>query len=377
MLSYILPFIALIVVVVFIHEYGHYYFAKRFGVGVTDFSIGFGKEIFGWNDKSGTRWKVCVVPLGGYVKFFGDRNVYSQADNEKIIKEYSKEDQNKLFVLKPLYQRALIVFGGPLANFLLAILIFFSVYSFVGKDFTPAVINEVQKDSPAMVAGLKDNDIVVSIDGNKVKSIMDVSKYIMMSTDEIINFTVNRYDQDITFRVKPNIVDGEDNLGNKISKRMVGIKLGAYNNEVNHVKLGPTKALFYAVNEVYYVSTSSLKYIGSMITGNGDTSQLGGPIRIAKISGQVAEFGILPFISLMAYISISLGLINLFPIPMLDGGHLMFYAIEKVLGRPLSQKTQEGFFRIGMFLLLSLMFFTTFNDLKDVGLFKFFNNYIS
>ena len=377
MLSYILPFIVLIVIVVFIHEYGHYYFAKRFGVGVTDFSIGFGKEMFGWNDKSGTRWKVCLIPLGGYVKFFGDRNVYSQADNEKIIKEYSKEDQDKLFVLKPLYQRALIVFGGPLANFLLAILIFFSVYTFAGKDFTPAVINEVQKNSPAMVAGLKDNDIVVSIDGNEVKSIMEVSKYIMMSTDEFINFTVNRYDQDLTFRVKPNIVEGEDNLGNKINKRMVGIKLGAYNNEVNHVKLGPAKALFYAVNEVYYVSTSSLKYIGSMIAGNGDTSQLGGPIRIAKISGQVAEFGILPFISLMAYISISLGLINLFPIPMLDGGHLMFYGIEKVLGRPLSQKTQEGFFRIGMFLLLSLMFFTTFNDLKDVGLFKFFNNYIS
>ena len=377
MLSYILPFIALIVVVVFIHEYGHYYFAKRFGVGVTDFSIGFGKEIFGWNDKSGTRWKICAIPLGGYVKFFGDRNVYSQADNEKIIKEYSQEDQDKLFVLKPLYQRALIVFGGPLANFLLAILIFFSVYTFAGKDFTPAVINEVQKDSPAMIAGLKDNDIVVSIDGNKVKSIMEVSKFIMMSTDEFINFTVNRYDQDLTFKVKPNIVEGEDNLGNKISKRMVGIKLGAYNNEVNHVKLGPAKALFYAVNEVYYVSVSSLKYIGSMITGSGDSSQLGGPIRIAKISGQVAEFGILPFISLMAYISISLGLINLFPIPMLDGGHLMFYGIEKVLGRPLSQKTQEGFFRIGLFLLLSLMFFTTFNDLKDVGLFKFFNSYIS
>ena len=377
MLSYILPFIVLIVVVVFIHEYGHYYFAKRFGVGVTDFSIGFGKEIFGWNDKSGTRWKVCVIPLGGYVKFFGDRNVYSQADNEKIIKEYSKQDRDKLFVLKPLYQRALIVFGGPLANFLLAILIFFSVYTFTGKDFTPAVINEVQKDSPAMIAGLKDNDIIVSIDGNEVTSIMEVSKFIMMSTDEFINLIVNRYDQDLTFRVKPNIVEGEDNLGNKISKRMVGIKLGAYNNEVNHVKLGPTKALFYAINEVYYVSTSSLKYIGSMIVGNGDASQLGGPIRIAKISGQVAEFGILPFISLMAYISISLGLINLFPIPMLDGGHLMFYGIEKVLGRPLSQKTQEGFFRIGMFLLLSLMFFTTFNDLKDVGLFKFFNNYIS
>ena len=377
MLNYIIPFFVLILVVVFIHEYGHYYFAKRFRVGVTDFSIGFGKEMFGWNDKSGTRWKICMIPLGGYVKFFGDRNVYSQADNEKIIKEYSKEDQKKLFVLKPLYQRALIVFGGPLANFLLAIIIFFSIYTFAGKDFTPAIINEVQKNSPAMVAGLKDNDIVVSIDGNKVKSIMEVSKFIMMSTDEFINFTVNRYDQELIFKVKPKIVEGEDSLGNKVNKRMVGIKLGAYNNVVNHVKLGPVKALFYAVNEVYYVSVSSLKYIGSMIRGSGDSSQLGGPIRIAKISGQVAEFGILPFISLMAYISISLGLINLFPIPMLDGGHLMFYGIEKVLGRPLSQKVQEGFFRIGLFLLLSLMFFTTFNDLKDVGLFKFFNNYIS
>ena len=377
MLNYIIPFFVLILVVVFIHEYGHYYFAKRYGVGVTDFSIGFGKEMFGWNDKSGTRWKICTIPLGGYVKFFGDRNVYSQADNEKIIKEYSKEDQKKLFVLKPLYQRALIVFGGPLANFLLAILIFFSVYTFAGKDFTPAIINEVQKNSPAMVAGLKDNDIVVSIDGNKVKSIMEVSKFIMMSTNEFINFTVNRNDQELSFKVKPIIAKGEDSLGNKVNKRMVGIKLGAYNNVVNHVKLGPIKALFYAVNEVYYVSVSSLKYIGSMIRGSGDSSQLGGPIRIAKISGQVAEFGILPFISLMAYISISLGLINLFPIPMLDGGHLMFYGIEKVLGRPLSQKVQEGFFRIGLFLLLSLMFFTTFNDLKDVGLFKFFNNFIS
>jgi regulator of sigma E protease len=151
---------------------------------------------------------------------------------------------------------------------------------------------------------------------------------------------------------------------------MVGIKLGAYNNEVNHVKLGPAKALYHAANEVYYVSASSLKYIGEMILGKADTSQLGGPIRIAKISGQVATFGILAFISMMAYISISLGLINLFPIPMLDGGHLMFYAFEKVLGRPLSQKTQEGFFRIGLFLLLSLMFFTTFNDLKDIGLLR-------
>ena len=370
MLTYILPFIILILVVVFIHEYGHYYFARKYGVGVTDFSIGFGKEIFGWNDKSGTRWKICWIPLGGYVKFFGDRNVFSQADQEKLIKKYSKEDRDKLFVLKPLYQRVLIVFGGPLANFLLAIVIFFSIYTFIGKDFTPAVINEVQKDSPAMTGGLKQNDIILEIDGNKVKSIMDVSKYITMSTADIVDFKVKRSYDELILKIKPNIVPSEDNLGNKMNKRMVGIKLGAYNNEINHVKLGPAQAIYHATNEVYYVSISSLKYLGGMIVGKADTSQLGGPIRIAKISGQVAEFGILAFISMMAYISISLGLVNLFPIPMLDGGHLMFYAFEKVLGRPLSQKTQEGFFRIGMFVLLSLMFFTTFNDLKDLGLFK-------
>ncbi|MFL2851746.1 MAG: RIP metalloprotease RseP [Candidatus Pelagibacter sp.] len=370
MLSYIIPFIFLILVVVFIHEYGHYYFAKKYGVGVTDFSIGFGQEIFGWNDKSGTRWKICWIPLGGYVKFYGDRNVFSQADQEKIIKKYNEEDRKKLFVLKPLYQRVLIVFGGPLANFLLALVIFFSIYTFVGKDFTPAVINEVQKDSPAMVSGLKQNDIILEIDGNKVKSILEVSKYIMMSTDEIIDFKVKRSYNELLLKVKPKIVLGEDNLGNKVNKRIVGIKLGIYNNEVNHIKLGPAQSIYYAAHEVYYVSISSLKYIGAMIFGKADTSQLGGPIRIAKISGQVAEFGALAFISMMAYISISLGLVNLFPIPMLDGGHLMFYAFEKVLGRPLSQKTQEGFFRIGLFLLLSLMFFTTFNDLKDLGLFK-------
>tara|TARA_Y100001970_G_scaffold244575_1_gene310871 strand:- start:359 stop:1468 length:1110 start_codon:yes stop_codon:yes gene_type:complete len=369
MFSFIIPFIILILVVVFIHEYGHYYFAKRYGVGVTDFSIGFGREIFGWNDKSGTRWKICWIPLGGYVKFFGDRNVFSQSDQEELLKKYNKDDQEKLFVTKPLYQRSLIVFGGPLANFILAVIIFSFIYMFSGKDFTPALINEVQKDSPAEIAGMKSNDIILEIDNNKVESILDVSKFITMSTSEFIQFKLSRHDQELILKVKPNIVEGEDNLGNKMKRRMIGIKLSAYNNKINHIKLGPGQALIQSINEVYFVTLSSLKYLGSMITGSGDSSQLGGPIRIAKISGQVAEFGLIPFISMMAYISISLGLINLFPIPLLDGGHLMFYAFEKLLGRPLSKNTQEGFFRIGMFLLISLMFFATFNDLKDLGLF--------
>ena len=369
MLNSILPFIVLILVVVFIHEYGHYYIAKKYGVMVTDFSIGFGKELFGWNDKLGTRWKICWIPLGGYVKFFGDRNVFSQSDQEEIIKKYSEEERKKLFILKPLYQRSLIVAAGPIANFILAVVIFLFIYMFVGKDFTPAVINEVQKDSPAEVAGLMKNDVILEIDGTEVKSILDVSKLITMSTSDFIDFKVSRYDQDVLLKVKPNIVETEDNLGNKINKRIIGIMLGPYNNKINHVKLGPAKALYYSLNEVYFVTISSLKYLGSMLTGSGDSSQLGGPIRIAKITGQVAAFGIVPFLSIMAYISISLGLINLFPIPLLDGGHLMFYGFEKILGRPLSQKTQEGFFRIGMFLLLFIMFFATYNDLKDLGLF--------
>ena len=369
MFNFILPFIILILVVVFIHEYGHYYFAKKYGVKVTDFSIGFGKEIFGWNDKSGTRWKICWIPLGGYVKFFGDRNVFSQSDQDELLKKYNEEDREKLFVLKPLYQRSLIVAAGPIANFILAIVIFSFIYMFIGKDFTPAVIDEVVIDSPAYNAGLNKNDIILEIDNSEIKSIFDVSKLIAMSTSEFIEFKVSRYDQDVSIKVKPNFVQAEDNFGNKINKRMVGIKLIPYNNEINHIKLGPAQAIYHSLNEVLFVSVSSLKYFGSMLMGSGDSSQLGGPIRIAKITGQVAEFGIVPFLSIMAYISISLGLINLFPIPLLDGGHLMFYGFEKILGRPLTQKTQEGFFRIGIFLLLSLMFFATFNDLKDLGLF--------
>ena len=368
-MNYLIPFIILITIVVFIHEYGHYYFAKKYGVGITDFSIGFGKEIFGWNDKMGTRWKICWIPLGGYVKFFGDRNVFSQSEQQNIINKYNEEERKKLFILKPLYQRSIIVAAGPLANFVLAILIFIIINLFVGKDMTPAVINEVQKDSPAFVAGLKKDDKILFIDDNKVESILEVSTFINTSTSEIIKFVVLRKNQEISMNIKPNLVDGKDSLGNSVKKRIIGIKLSPMNNEFNKQPLGPSKAVYYSLKEVWFVTVTSLKYLGKMITGPADTSQLGGPIRIAKITGQVAEYGIIPFFSIMAYISISLGLINLFPIPMLDGGHLMFYFFEKVLGRPLSQKTQEGFFRIGLFLLISLMFFVTFNDLKEVGLF--------
>jgi regulator of sigma E protease len=368
-MNYLIPFLILIMIVVFVHEYGHYYFAKRYGVGITDFSIGFGREIFGWNDKSGTRWKICWIPLGGYVKFFGDRNVFSQTEQQEVVDKYSEEDKNKLFILKPLYQRSLIVAAGPLANFVLAILIFTMINLFVGKDMTPAIIAEVQKDSPAFVSGFKKNDKILLIDNKKVESILQVSTFINTSTSEIIEFKILRNDQEFFLSVKPNLVLSEDALGNSVKKRMIGIKLSLLNNEFQRQPLGPSKAIYYSIKEVWFVTVTSLNYLGKIIIGSGDSSQLGGPIKIAKITGQVAEHGIIPFLSIMAYISISLGMINLFPIPMLDGGHLMFYFFEKVLGRPLSQKIQEGFFRIGLLLLFSLMFFVTFNDLKDLGLF--------
>ncbi len=369
LVSFIIPFIVLLTVVVFIHEYGHYYYAKKFGVGVTDFSIGFGREIFGFNDKSGTRWKFCAIPLGGYVKFFGDRNVFSQAEQNELLKKYNKEDQKKLFVVKPLYQRSLIVAAGPFANFLLAIFIFAFIYMFAGKDFTPAQIQEVQLESPAFTAGIKTGDIIKSINKKEVNSIMEVSAFINSSLSKIITIDVLRSDKQLTFNVEPKVIKSEDSLGNITNKKVIGIKIAPINNEINRQRLGPATALVYAVKETWFVISASWNFVISMFQGTGDTTQLGGPIKIAKITGQVAKLGFVAFLSIMAYISISLGFINLLPIPMLDGGHLMFYAFEKVLGRPLTQKTQEGFFRIGLFLLLSLMFFTTFNDLKDLGLF--------
>ena len=368
-LNFIIPFIVLLTVVVFIHEYGHYYFARRFGVGVTDFSIGFGKEIFGFNDKFGTRWKFCAIPLGGYVKFFGDRNVFSQSEQEQLLKQYNKEDQKKLFVTKPLYQRSLIVAAGPFANFLLAIFIFTLIYIFVGKDFTPAQIQEVQIDSPAYEAGIKKDDIILSINNNKVQSFLDVSTYINASSKDLIDINILRNNNELLLQVKPKKTEGKDSLGNTVNKKIIGIKISPLNDELNRQRLGPATAIFFAVKETWFVTKTSLEFIFSMFKGKGDTTQLGGPIKIAKITGQVAQHGLIAFLSITAYISISLGFINLFPIPMLDGGHLMFYAFEKVLGRPLKQKTQEGFFRIGLFLLFSLMFFTTFNDLKNIGLF--------
>jgi len=377
MLTYIIPFLILLTIVVFVHEYGHYYFARKYGVGVTTFSIGMGNELFGYTDKHGTRWRFSVIPIGGYVKFFGDHNIFSDFNRQELREKYNEEDQKKLLAFKPLYQRNLILLGGPLANFILAFVIFLSVFIFVGKDFTPAMIAEVQKESPAEVYGLKKNDVFLSIDENKVESLLDVSKFISLSSGDFIEFVVLRNNEEYTLKVKPNLVETKDDFGNPFKKRMVGIQIGPNNNSINHVKLGPTKAAYYSAKEIIFVSQKTLSMVWGYIQkiwgkGYGDLRQLGGPIKIAQISGDVAKMGLLPFILIIAYISISLGLFNLFPIPLLDGGHIALNTIEGLRGKEFNKKTLETTFRIGIVVIGSLMAFTIINDIS--GYFnRFFN----
>ena len=265
-MNYLIPFLILITVVVFIHEYGHYYFAKKFGVGITDFSIGFGREIFGWNDNSGTRWKICWLPWGGYVKFFGDRNVFSQAEQNELIDKYNESDRKKLFILKPLYQRSLIVFAGPLANFILAVLIFAIINFFVGKDVTPAIVIDVENDSPAFTSGILKNDKILTLDNKKIESILQVSTFINTSTSELIEFVVLRNNSEITLFIKPNLIDTKDAFGNSVKKKIVGIRLAPLNGEFKKQPLGVIQSLFHSINEVWFVSITSLKYSGCFVS---------------------------------------------------------------------------------------------------------------
>ena len=365
-MTYILSFIILISIVVFVHEYGHYYYAKKFGVGVTDFSIGFGKEIFGFNDKHGTRWKLCLIPLGGYVKFYGDTNASSVPNSDDQRDDLEK---SKLLNYKPLHQRAIIVSAGPIANFVLAIVIFAVIFLTVGKDKSIPIISSVVENSPAQRAGLQSNDQITFVNNKKINSINEVAKFITLSDSDVVKIEVLRQNKPLAFSIKTETKSVKDNFGNNIKRKMIGIKISPLKNKFTREKLGPVKSIYFAFLETYNTIAITLSYIGKIITGSESADQLGGPIKIAQVSGQVAEHGLIPFLSIMAYISISLGLINLFPIPLLDGGHLFFYFIEFIRGKPLSGKVQLIFYKFGIFVLFSLMFFATFNDLKSLGLF--------
>jgi len=361
-LSYLLPFLFVLTVVVFVHELGHFLVARWCGVAVKVFSIGFGPEIFGFYDRQGTRWRVSWIPLGGYVKFIDDENVAS-ASGRKAFEALPEADRKRSFQGKSLGQRAAIVAAGPIANFLLAIFIFTVIFSVFGERITAAKVDAVNPGSAAEQAGFMPGDRVVSIDGTEITNFSAMQRIVAMSPDHELHFVVDRGGALIDLTATPERKEITDRFGNTMRIGLLGIQRSASPDDWTLERHNPFTAFGMAVNECYFVISRSLGYLYDVITGREAADQLGGPLRIAQVSGQVATAGFVALLNLAAIISVSIGLINLFPIPMLDGGHLLFYGIEAVRGKPLSESTQEIGFRIGLAFVLMLMIFATWNDL--------------
>lgn len=360
--SFALPFLFVLTVVVFIHEMGHFLVARWCGVKVKAFSIGFGKEIFGFNDKHGTRWRLAWIPLGGYVKFMDDENAASVPSTEAIAR-MSPEDRAGSFHAKPVWQRSAIVAAGPIANFLLAILIFAIWFSVFGVFSTEPRIDEVVADSPAAESGFKAGDLILSIDGTKIEGFEKVQQIVATSIGRQLSVVVDRAGETKTLTVTPRLIEQVDETGQKNEHVVIGIKRLPTSTGVQKYQPGPGEALVLGVKQTGFIVTSTLGWVRDVILGHHTLNQLGGPARIADIAGKVAKKSKLDVIYLIGFISVSVGLINLFPIPLLDGGHLMFYAVEAVRRRPLSLRTQEIGFRIGFALVMMLMILATFNDL--------------
>jgi len=362
----ILSFLLVFTVLVFFHELGHYLIARLNGVRVSTFSIGFGRELFGWTDRTGTRWKVSMIPLGGYVKFFGDMGPTSGQAEEA---DYSEDEKKVTFHHKRLGQRAAIVAAGPLANFVLAIIIFSFLFVFLGRPVTPAYVEEVFPDTPAAAAGLEPGDLVLSIDNKEVKRFEDLQQIIRMHPEEEMTLIVQRGTDRLSLSVTPSLKELTDDFGNV---QRIGL-LGVSTTAAEYEPLSPGRAVVQAVDETFNVISLTFKSLGQMVAGKRSAEELGGPIRIAQMSGQVAQQGFSALVSFTAILSINLGLINLFPIPVLDGGHLLFYAFEAVLGRPLSPRAQEYGLRFGLALVMMLMVFATWNDLSALIFSKLFS----
>lgn len=356
-----LAFLFVLTVVIFVHELGHFLVARWCGVRVKTFSIGFGKEIFGFNDRYDTRWRLAWIPLGGYVKFMDDENGASVPSRE-ALQRMSPAERDGAFQTKPLASRAAIVAAGPIANFLLAILVFAVTFTFVGVNVTAPRVDELVPDGAAARAGFKAGDIIVSIEGQKVEAFADMQRIVSASADQELNFELDRGGVLLNLKATPERREISDRFGNKLKVGVIGIKRNATQQEWQFKQYGPVEAVGLAVKESYYIVSRTLGYLYDVATRRESGDQLGGPLRIADISGQVASLGFLALINLTAVLSVSIGLINLFPIPLLDGGHLMFYAIEAVRGRPLSERAQEVGFRIGLAIVLLLLVYTTYQD---------------
>lgn len=364
LLMTILSFLACIGPLIFVHELGHYFVGRWCGVKADTFSIGFGREVAGWTDKRGTRWKVGWLPLGGYVKFKGDMNPASTPSPEWL--SLPPEERAQTFQAKPLWQRFLIVAAGPFVNFLFAILLFIGIFAAIGYPTAPPVVTGVVESSPAQSAGVLPGDRVLSIDGSSVRNFAEVQEYILLRPDQEMSLAVEREGRTIELQSTTGSRVARDSFGNEAR---IGT-LGVYSDAVALEKLPLSELPGQAVRQTANTVQAMVVTLGQLFTGQRSVEELGGPLKIAQISGQQASLGWLPFFWLMAVISINLGFINLLPIPLLDGGHLLFYAIEGVRRRPLKPEAQEWAFRTGLAALLALMVFVTFNDLASFGAWK-------
>ena len=364
--GYIVPFLFVLTIVVFFHELGHFLVARRCGVKVLTFSIGFGPEILGFFDRYRTRWKISAVPLGGYVKFFGDENAASVPDQETVA-QMTEAEKAVSFVHQRVGPRAAVVAAGPIANFILAIAIFAGIFMLYGKQTTSARVDTVQTASAAEAAGFKPGDLVTAIDGEKIDSFADMQRIVSISAGETLTIEVDRGGAHVVLKATPQLKELKDNFGNVHRLGVLGISRSMAPGDIKTQKLSPPQALLAGVQETWFVVDRTLSYIGGVVVGREAADELGGPIRIAQVSGQVASAGFVALIHLTAVLSVSIGLLNLFPIPLLDGGHLLFYAIEAIRGRPLSQRAQEVGFRIGLAIVVVLMIFATFNDILHLA----------
>lgn len=368
--SYAVPFLVVLTVLVFVHELGHYLLARRNGVRVEVFSIGFGREIFGFTDRNGTRWKFSLIPLGGYVKMFGESEVGRDEESREAggsVPAMSDAERAVSFHTKRVGRRAAIVAAGPVANFLFAVLVFAGMYATVGQPFTAPVIGTVQADSAAARAGLRPGDEVRSIAGIRIERFQEIQRIVRTSPGRPLALVIEREGREVALAVTPDTVVREDRFGNRVQIGLLGVTGGV----VSYTRRGPVAAVWEATRDTVALTQNMLAAVGQIVVGQRGTDELGGPLRIAQMSGQVAKGGLLDLLFFTAVLSINLGLINLFPIPMLDGGHLIFYLIEVVRGRPLGPRAQDYGFRIGLALVLSLIVFVTFNDLVHLQVFEY------
>lgn len=369
--DYVIPFLLILTPLVFVHELGHFVVARRNGVKVEVFSVGFGPEIFGWTDSRGTRWKFSAVPLGGYVKMFGEYDFDEEAGDEPM----SEEEKAYSYHHKRVGQRAAIAAAGPIANFLFAIALLAALFSTAGAPEHMAAVGTTQPGSAAEAAGFDKGDLILSINGEPISRFEDLRRIVSVNPGVELTFLVKRGDAEITILATPKKVV-QDEAGPE--PKVIGL-LGVTPDQaqVGYERQDPFTATWMAVERSIGLTVRILSAVGQIITGERDTDELGGPIRIAQISGEMAAGGIISLVFFMAALSVNLGLINLFPIPVLDGGHLVFYAAEAVLGRPLDARYQEYGFRFGLILVLLLMIFATWNDLVHLKVFEFFKQLIT